>query len=865
MKSRGLDWKEAAGLAGHDTREALETALEVSYDRITCLAAVLLQAPIAVLVLIESGRLCIKAAYGIDRAWIFHDLDEKYVTDTSPDANPAEALPALLQLSLNHASDLQICASAVLQTKAGVVLGILCVLDRVYREKEISNPVILKYLAEITKNLLAVQVNSFISGYATSTAQEKNPSFNLQTQISESEKRRLFALNAAQIGDWQVDLKTGISEHSLLHDQCFGYALPIKHWSYSTFLAHVHPYDRLMVDHAFKQAQRECGQYDVEFRVVWPDGSLHWLLSRGCFYKDHLGTPVRAAGIQVDISQTKIAQEHIKRLAIVVENITASVMTTDSLGRIDWANRAFLDMTGFEMEEIVGRTPGNLLQGPETSRSTIEDMRDAMRLKQGFEVDVLNYRKNGTPFWQHINANPLPAAPGDGVCYISVQSDITERKKLESQLWEKANYDGLTTLPNRRLFWDRLGQEMLHAHRMQKTVALLFIDLDRFKEINDFYGHETGDLVLREVSRRITRCVRDTDTAARIGGDEFAVILTDFSSLLQIDAVIRKLLFALAEPISCVRTVCSLSASIGISVCPDDTSDPEQLLKYADQAMYLAKSNGRDCFSYFTPLMQERSERRLNIGRDLRLALKKKQFDLYFQPIVELTSERVVKAEALLRWTHPTRGMIDPTEFIPLAEELGLIESIGEWVFHHAALCAAAWNEHSREPIQISVNKSAMQFVRQSNAESWPHYLNRMHIPCNQVSVEITEGVLLKDSQVVMDTLAEYRAAGMEIAIDDFGTGYSAMGYLNKFSIDYIKIDQSFIHDIESPRSRTITEAIIVMGQKLGMKIIAEGVETVQQREILISAGCDFGQGFLFSKPLPRHEFTDFLRHSAGY
>lgn len=864
MKSLGLDWTAAARLAAVADTATLDTALEISYDRITSFAATLFQAPIAVLVLIVAGRLQFKSCYGLEANQVFDNSDTPLWVSAPVDGDPTGDLQSLLQTQLKQSSGLRICASAVLHTLEGVTLGALCVLDRTPRETAVSDHVILRELAEITKELLAIQVNRFGPVCTALTPQQDNKKADTQKKFADSEKRRLFALEAAQIGDWELDLATGVSQHSPLHDQCFGYSTPLEHWSYSTFLAHVHPYDRAMVARSFKKALRASGMYEVEFRVVWPDGSLHWLLSRGCFYHDENGRPIRAAGIQADITQSKLALQHTERLAMVIENVSTPIMTTDSLCRIDWANRAFLNMTGFQTEEIIGRKPGSLLQGPESSSSTIEIMRNAIRLSRSFEVEILNYRKNGIPFWQHICASPLPAAPGDAACYISVQSDISERKELESQLWEKANYDGLTSLPNRRLFWDRLAQEVGHAHRMKKSVALLFIDLDRFKEINDLYGHETGDLVLREVARRIVACVRDTDTAARIGGDEFAVILTDFSAVLQIDAIIGKLLLSLAQPIAGISTVCSLSASIGIAVCPDDASSPEQLLKYADQAMYLAKTSGRDRSSYFTPLMQERSERRLRIGQDLRLALQKNQFDLHFQPIIDLTSGRVVKAEALLRWTHPTRGAIEPTEFIPLAEELGLIESIGEWVFHQAALCAQAWNHQSREPIQISVNKSAMQFVKPTTSESWPRYLNRLQIPCSQVTVEITEGVLLKDSQVVMDTLAEYRAAGMEIAIDDFGTGYSAMGYLNKFSIDYIKIDQSFIQDIASTHSRTIAEAIIVMGQKLGMKIIAEGIETQQQRDILKCAGCDFGQGFLFSKPLPRHEFADFLRRNNG-
>ncbi len=864
MDPLSLSRGNVARLVCLDQYKILDTPAEPLYDRITFLAAQLLQVPVAVLVIIDANRLWFKSCHGIKAHEIAFDSTVYSRKKALIGSESKIDLEAAVRSELKLAFEQSFCASAVLQTQDGMMLGALCVLDAECHQAGLTDDIILRELATVTMALLETKFDrsKLMLTDSEKQAQQKR---DTEQKINDSERRRLFVLEAARIGDWELDLITGVAQHSMLHDRCFGYVTPVEHWSYSKFLSHVHPYDRATVDCCFMTARNESGLYEVEFRVFWPDGSLHWLLSRGCFYHDKAGNPIRAAGIQVDISHSKMAQQHIDRLATAIESVTTAVITTDSLGRIDWTNKAFLDMTGFDREELIGSLPSILLQGPDSNSATIEIMRDAIRSNCGFEVDILNHRKDGTLFWQNIKANPLPTDPGDLSCYISVHNDITERKKLESQLWEKANYDGLTSLPNRRLFWDRLAQEIRHAHRLKKTVALLFIDLDRFKEINDLYGHEAGDLVLCEVARRISRCTRNSDIAARIGGDEFAAILTDFSTVDQIDMVIRKLLLVLSEPINCVTAVCSITASIGIAVYPDDASSPEQLLKYADQAMYLAKSGGRDRFSYFTPVMQKHAERRLKVGRDLRVALKENQLTLHFQPIIDLATGRIVKAEALLRWTHPTRGAIDPAEFIPLAEELGLIESIGEWVFHQATHCAAKWNQACRDPIQISINMSAMQFVKHNASESWPQYLHRLKIPCNHVSVEIPEGVLLKNSQMIIDTLADYRAAGMEIAIDDFGTGYSAMGYLKKFNVDYIKIDQSFIRDLDFANSRTIVEAIIVMGQKLGMKIIAEGVETLQERQFLQSVGCDFGQGFLFSKPVPHHEFSQFLQNNAGY
>ena len=674
---------------------------------------------------------------------------------------------------------------------------------------------------------------------------------------------RSLVLNAAQIGEWQLDVATGVTTRSLRHDQCFGYDAIQEEWTYAIFLRHVIPADRDRVDRAFQQALTSGQLYEVEFRVYWPDGSLHWLLSRAHVLRDAAGNSTSISGVQIDITSHKIAQEKIDHLAMIVDKITTPMMTTDNLGNIDWANGAFMEMTGYALGEICGKHPGQLLQGPESSKIAIQTMHQARLTHSGFEVDVLNYRKNGQPFWQHIKADPMPGDATSGTRYIAVQTDITERKMLEAELWNKANFDLLTDLPNRRLFWDRLDNALHHGRRTSTMVALLFFDLDRFKEINDLHGHENGDGVLKEVATRIKSCLRASDTAARLAGDEFAVILSDLSDERTVDQIARKLLETVFQPVMLPDAQCSLSASVGVALFPTDAQAPAELLRCADQAMYLAKSEGRNQLAYFTPAMQERSERRLRIGQDLRYAVARQELMVHFQPIVELATSLIVKAEALLRWTHPAFGAIEPAEFVPLAEELGLIEEIGERVFEQAVRWGVMWSGQCKRPIQISVNKSALQFLTHQRCTSWPQLLFEWKIPTWQVSIEITEGVLLKDSKKVMQTLAEYRAAGIEIALDDFGTGYSSMAYLKKFSIDYLKIDQSFIRDIDSEQCQVIAEAIIVMGHKLGLKIIAEGIETEQQRQALLAAGCDYGQGYLFSCALPPDDFSVLLGPAA--
>lgn len=444
-------------------------------------------------------------------------------------------------------------------------------------------------------------------------------------------------------------------------------------------------------------------------------------------------------------------------------------------------------------------------------------------------------------------------------------SDISQKKESDELIWHHASFDSLTGLPNRRLFRDRLEQEVRKAHRSGSEVALFFIDLDRFKEVNDLLGHDAGDLLLKQVGERVNACVRDSDTVARLGGDEFTVILTELNDQTHVERIAEKIIAALARPFRLSEEVAHISASIGITLYPNDAGEPEELIRNADQAMYTAKAAGRNQFRYFTRSMQQEAYRRLRLGRDLRKALSGGQLQVHYQPVVDLSSRHIVKAEALLRWHHPKLGMVQPSQFIPLAEESGLINDIGDWVFKEAVSWSQRWRERTGQAFQISVNRSPVQFLSKSNRTSWASFLEELSLPGNSISVEITEGVLLNVSPAVADTLLQYRDAGIQVALDDFGTGYSSMTYLKKFDIDYLKIDQSFVQDIETNTgSRAIAESIIVMAHKLGLKVIAEGIETAGQEEILRSAGCDYGQGYLFSKAVPPATFEQLLASESA-
>ncbi len=524
-------------------------------------------------------------------------------------------------------------------------------------------------------------------------------------------------------------------------------------------------------------------------------------------------------------------------------------------------NAALCEMLGYTHAELLQRTwaevthpddlPADLALFEQVLRGEIDD----------YVLDKRFLHKDGRIVHTHTTPRCLRRDDGSVDYFVVLIQDITEKKQSEELLWWQANFDTLTGLPNRRMLIDRLEQELRKRHHTRLPLALLFIDLDRFKEVNDTLGHAKGDVLLVEAARRIRGCVRESDTVARLGGDEFMIILSELPDLRQVEIIAHSILRRLSEAFRLDLETVYVSASIGVTLYPDDAGGVEQLIRNADQAMYAAKSLGRNRFSYFTRALQDAAQVRQKLVGDLRIALAEQQFQLYFQPIVDLAGKRIVKAEALLRWCHPRRGMISPVEFIPLAEETGLILEIGNWVFHEAACWARQWAQCYPPGIQISINTSPVEFGADSyDPAALLDYLRQLGLAGSNITIEITEGMLLNAEQRITDRLLTFRDAGVQIAIDDFGTGYSSLASLKKFDIDYLKIDQAFVRNLANdPNDMALSEAIIVMAHKLGLQVVAEGVETEQQRALLQAAGCDYGQGYLFSRAVPPQEFQALL------
>ena len=542
----------------------------------------------------------------------------------------------------------------------------------------------------------------------------------------------------------------------------------------------------------------------------------------------------------------------------------AIVSIADTQGNIIYTNDKFCETSQYTRAELYGKNH-RIVKSNIHPPSFYQELWKTITGGKVWHGEICNRAKDGSPCW--VNSTIVPFLDENGIPtqYISIRTDITERKQAEETIRHQANFDPLTLLPNRRLFRDRLEQEIKMSNRRGLPLALMFVDLDNFKDVNDTLGHDMGDILLKDAAQRLSSCVRGADTVARMGGDEFTVILGELDDPSSIERLAQDILHKLAQPFQLRDEVAYISASIGITLYPEDASGIDELLKNSDQAMYAAKHQGRNCFSYFTPSMQETAQNRMRLASDLRGALADNQFRVFYQPIVELETGAIHKAEALIRWQHPQRGLVSPAEFIPVAENTGLITDIGNWVFREAARQAGHWRVSHHPKFQISINASPMQFRNEgSGHQAWIAYLKKLGLSGQSIVVEITEGLLLDANTAVTDQLLAFRDAGIQVSLDDFGTGYSSLSYLKKFDIDYLKIDQSFVRNMtHGSNDMALCEAIIVMAHKLGLKVIAEGVETAQQRDLLTAAGCDYGQGFLFSAAVPAEEFEALLKRGG--
>lgn len=589
------------------------------------------------------------------------------------------------------------------------------------------------------------------------------------------------------------------------------------------------------------------------------DGTRKTIYNSAMPIKDEMDNIIGAIVVNEDITEKRRAEEKLLLASKVIENTSEGMMVTDPEGVIQMVNPAFTSITQYTPKEAIGQTP-RILRSDRHDQDFYRDMWRVLITTGRWEGEIWNRRKNGEAYPEWLTISAVKGGQGETTNYVALFHDMTERKQSEEEIRYHAYHDALTGLPNRQVFRDRLDMAMARAGRNHEKLAVFFVDLDNFKNINDGMGHAVGDLFLQGVATRLVGALREEDTVSRFGGDEFTIIVEDIKEEYGVDHVAKKIFEALAVPFKLEGHDLYITASIGISIFPDDGEDGEALMQNADAAMYRAKERGKNNYMLYTPEMNVRLFERLALESSLRKAIEREEFLLYYQPKISLATGKIVGMEALVRWNHPDLGLVPPVHFIPLAEETGLIIPIGEWVLDTALSQLKKWHDAGYDKLSMAINLSARQFAQDNLDVIVEEALRKNGAPPRSLEVEVTESMVMTDIENTVNTLRSLGLMGVRISIDDFGTGYSSLSYIKKFLIDSLKIDRSFVLDLSrDPDDASIVTAIISMAKGLGLKVVAEGVESEEQLEFLRERGCDEAQGYYFSPPVPEDKFRKLL------
>ena len=669
------------------------------------------------------------------------------------------------------------------------------------------------------------------------------------------------AQKLAKVGSWEYcvsSYKIIWSEQEYINFDC-KIGEPI---TYQKYCRYIHPDDQLRVEQQNEWLFKFKQPLSMDFRLQLKDGSIRHLHTHTEIDTNAKGQVTRIFGITKDITKEVNAATKLKQAVTVFNNTVEAIFITNQYNEITSVNPAYTEITGYQEHEVLGENP-RILKSSYHDPIFFKKLWNQLLTTGQWQGEVWNKHKNGTvfPIWQSITA--IKDTNHKIIQFVSIFNDISRRKANEKLIHYQANYDHLTGLPNRNLFLDRMDIALKRASREKQQLALLMIDLDRFKWINDTLGHKAGDTMLQETAKRLKNAIRNSDTAARLGGDEFVVIISELQNHCDIEKIVNKIFTAFRAPFQIDNHEIFISGSIGITVFPDDGKTIDVLQGNADSAMYSAKEEGRNRYHFFTPQLKAKTDRYLLLVSLLKQALDNDEFDVYYQPIIDSRTEKIVSAEALIRWKQPKQGIISPDEFIPLAEDSGLICAIGNWVVHRVAQDMQRWSELGIPNIDISINKSVQQFSRRSCDSEWVTILKQYNIDLSRITVEITESVFMNTEGNYVKSLKDMQQQGMKISLDDFGTGYSSLSYLKRFPVDILKIDRSFVANmVDNSSDATLVELILSLAYKMGIKVIAEGVETTTQLDFLKKYQCYYIQGYFYSKPLLVQELEVFIRQS---
>ncbi|CAB3781518.1 hypothetical protein LMG28614_01280 [Paraburkholderia ultramafica] len=622
----------------------------------------------------------------------------------------------------------------------------------------------------------------------------------------------------------------------------------------------------LLNDHDREVVSTGVPKMNFEVDVVI-DGVHRTTVTSKLPFTDGEGRVIGVLGSYTDITERKRADLALRLQSRALDaSVNAILITAPSPAGnlIEYVNPAFMRITGYDPAEVIGHDC-RVLQRDDREQEGVALIRQALAANREVSAVLRNYRKDGALFWNQLFIAPVPNAEGVITHHIGVINDVTDLIRYQEQLEYQANYDNLTRLPNRNLLRDRLEHALIVARRHHNGVAVVFLDLDGFKNVNDSLGHSVGDRLLRVVAERLSRCSRTSDTVARHGGDEFVIVMTDTVDEQSLIAWMERARTAISEPVWLDGTELYVGCSMGASLFPQDGDDAETLMKKADLAMYRAKDMGRNTFQFYQPEMNASAGARLNLERRLRRALRDNEFLLHYQPQVDIVSGQIVGTEALVRWRDPEVGLVQPSSFIAVAEESGLIGPLSEWVLREACRQNKAWQDAGLPPARVSVNLSARVFQQRDIAKLVMQVLAETGLEPKYLELELTESAIMRNAEEAVSMLNELHALGIGLAIDDFGTGYSSLSYLKRFPVDRLKIDRSFVSDIGvSGDDETITSAIIALAHSLKLQVIAEGVETSAQLDFLKERACDEMQGFYFAKPLSTEAISELLHGGVG-